>query len=1276
MINIYSISGEILLSVPVLSTAVSHEELMTSDYVQLEWESDSRVVIPAGSYIEHEGERYALLEPYVPVMKNDVVSRYSPQFQSRIVRWQKAFVPVYTYENDGETVKTRELDWTFVGTPSDAMFMVQQALRHETGEEWNFEVADGLPSSITLSAQSATVWSVLSEIAEQCETEWWAKKSANYLYLSKCLHGVSATLEVGRNVKVPSVSQATENAYYTRFYAFGSTRNVTQSDSVIQNSIVKKRLTLDPKTYPMGYKDIKGHYENGVFVSDLLPEEVYPTSLYFDDIYPSSSLKIGGVRKRMRYYLDDNGDRIRKGGTDEDPIYDQYAIWYFQIPNFAFTEELIIENQTLSVAFKSGKLRGREFELTYHSKGMKVADAADVDKDFSVAEGEYEIIMDDSVEGFIIPDEGYLIPEDGDDVVLFNIEMPSEYTDSAMLELEARLDEEIAERLKDNNSYEFNSNPIAFYEDDTNVVLGQAVRFINGGAELDTRVLMIEKHLDFPFEQKIRVGNELIKSSRQQLREEVENVTEDVVRLRELQSASSVARRDQAHELMLQMGRYYALRDSLEMLEGAVEGFTAGITPLTVNTMGILVGGNENLQFKFVRSRQDLTPVLPSPLVYDPVAKQLNANACTLIHMTMGLPKEISSSYPIDEYKMWEMETWHGDILEDATKAYYVYAKVETRSNNGTYELTEKPMQMNTSDFYYLLVGILNAEYSGTRELVTFYGFTEILPGQISTDLIRSADGKTYFDLTNGRIGGNISFVTSEGYTESMADFADYQSGVNQRVQDQIDGVVENWNAKAKPTTSNYPAVDWVEDADKIMHINDTYVDIEEYIDDEQTPDAGKAWRWCQCGEDIESEILAIDMPSGTSEMTYVGQIPVKNYGSIRVYRRGQLVTYIKNFAYDTDMSVDSGPPAKIMVHGYSGAVYITDMGDFLAGNITVYFYVDATLASDNNGNLLALHWHPIADSDAVRALKKVADVEYLKDTFSKGETNISGGVVMTNMVAVKDGASTDIEAFLNGSDFAKDEEHKKLIVAAGIPDGDDNLDVRAKEAATRIYEDGTIDTKMLLAKGGKIGGLFLEGGRLFCKDDFGNTVIEISPDSTILNSLPAYYGRLQRQAILSGASDAQNANSAFRISLAGLSTEEPPTAQTLLLIDGGSQFDGNAIALARGMVAGLRPRCEYVGDGQTYRCSSYDHTLISNAETGYVNRIYLPENPQDGQEIKIWKNNAHTLHIQTSDSRNIVRMKVGSQSSWGIDPAFFGTIDLIYHSVLGVWLMLIHETY
>ena len=66
--------------------------------------------------------------------------------------------------------------------------------------------------------------------------------------------------------------------------------------------------------------------------------------------------------------------------------------------------------------------------------------------------------------------------------------------------------------------------------------------------------------------------------------------------------------------------------------------------------------------------------------------------------------------------------------------------------------------------------------------------------------------------------------------------------------QDQIDGVKETWYGEYTPTLTNQPAVDWNTEALKKRHEGDVFTNIQEYVDDKTTPDAGKSWRWVKTG--------------------------------------------------------------------------------------------------------------------------------------------------------------------------------------------------------------------------------------------------------------------------------------------------------------------------------------------------------------------------------------------------------------------------------------------
>ena len=77
----------------------------------------------------------------------------------------------------------------------------------------------------------------------------------------------------------------------------------------------------------------------------------------------------------------------------------------------------------------------------------------------------------------------------------------------------------------------------------------------------------------------------------------------------------------------------------------------------------------------------------------------------------------------------------------------------------------------------------------------------------------------------------------------------DVESTLNS-FQDQIDGVKETFYGEYSPTLDNYPANEWTTESEKERHIGDVFTNIQAYVDDETTPDAGKSWRWMKNDED------------------------------------------------------------------------------------------------------------------------------------------------------------------------------------------------------------------------------------------------------------------------------------------------------------------------------------------------------------------------------------------------------------------------------------------
>ena len=111
--------------------------------------------------------------------------------------------------------------------------------------------------------------------------------------------------------------------------------------------------------------------------------------------------------------------------------------------------------------------------------------------------------------------------------------------------------------------------------------------------------------------------------------------------------------------------------------------------------------------------------------------------------------------------------------------------------------------------------------------------------------------------------------------------------------------------------------------------------------------------------------------------------------------------------------------------------------------------------------------WVEITDERTLAVLNKVSDLEFIKEAF--GKNVMQGGILISDLVSVQNDDG-EIEAFLNGGNFAKDDTNGKLILAGGIPSlttsGSKYLEKRAKEAKTRIYEDGTLVAENATIKG------------------------------------------------------------------------------------------------------------------------------------------------------------------------------------------------------------------
>lgn len=408
-----------------------------------------------------------------------------------------------------------------------------------------------------------------------------------------------------------------------------------------------------------------------------------------------------------------------------------YDIIDNSIPAELNFNDYIIEGETATISFQKGMLAGddKQFEFKYNH-----------------SERRFELVPQE-IDGVTMPNETFK-PAVGDTYAIFGIMLPDAYICNNTDKTGASWDmfREAARKLYENEDpkFTFTGTLQGLWAKKNWLRVGGRLKV--GGYVLFTdeqfvpdgiaiRITGIKEYLTSPYAPVLEISNSVSgKSVSSQLREIGQN---EVATDNSIRNAVSYTKR-----------RFRDVRETMAMLEDSMlDNFTNSINPLTVQTMMMLVG-DESLQFRFVASKTDLTAVNDG-ITYDNAAKQLHIPHGFIQHMTLGIGT-ISSSHADSEYKVWEMSEYLSPYLDNGEKKYYLYAKVSRTDTTAKSDflLSDRAIKMNdVAGYYHLLVGILNSEYDGERSYVSLYGFSEILPGRITTDKIVSSDGQSFWHL-------------------------------------------------------------------------------------------------------------------------------------------------------------------------------------------------------------------------------------------------------------------------------------------------------------------------------------------------------------------------------------------------------------------------------------------------------------------------------------------------------------------------------------------------
>jgi len=681
-------------------------------------------------------------------------------------------------------------------------------------------------------------------------------------------------------------SSANKEEFCTRLYVFGAERNVParyyNSKAILDAESVDIPNLMIPisewgKT--KGMPDAKKAYLEAdrkvIERYGVIPRTVYFDGTEFGEIYPSIEYATAGdiraakgvlgetenIPNRLFYqdeyridqiYMavnpDDNGIYANPDGSAKG-LTETFVVYIPQI-GFDISKQASLTTEGKAViSVKSGMCAGREFIVK--SCEFHVFEYAPTVETWKLV---LQRARDEST-GMVYPNGTYRIEQE-DKFVILEIAMPELYISISSNRLLSQGKKILADYSRISPVYE---------PDVDSIHLSKGGKLLKEGMFMqmsDPDIIDTEDNVDHVLIDSIAINED--ESELPIYKVTLRDSKRAAKNFGALEEMIDDADRDIKRELDKQRNyterRFKDALETMSMLQGSLEKFTEGVSPVTVQTMMMLLG-DESLQFAFTESRNSLTPV-PLPLTYDPQTKTVASPEATLMHLTLGITDiKPHASRKAADYLSWNIQAFNSKILSDGNKKYYIYAKVGAPDENGAYVgagvffLSESVVGMNDeAGFYQLLVGILNSEQGGTRSLVPLYGFTEILPGQITTDVIRSSDGNTYFDLLQGIIRGRITFIPGtsglenvDGYTErqgeidaaiekaradavktsaeALSSFERTVSSSLSSLQDQIDDSVTTWYEKGVPTLNNAPAASWTTESERNRHIGDLYYD-------------------------------------------------------------------------------------------------------------------------------------------------------------------------------------------------------------------------------------------------------------------------------------------------------------------------------------------------------------------------------------------------------------------------------------------------------------------
>ena len=735
MITLYNGNQEIVL--PVTDDSYSYNAVMGENSLTLYFSSEKYIEIPIGSYCNFGGERYSLKKD------SNFTKQGTRNFEyTLLLETDQADLKLWKIRNPVDN----RIKFSYTATPREHLeLFVANANRRSSG--WSVgECIEG--KEVTFEYNHTYIFDGLNDFANQLGTEWQITNKTVHLRKVEYNKSNPLVLSYGKgNGFKTGVGRETNDVPVEILLVQGTDKNIDFSKYGSKELLLPKSQTLDyeGRTYITSADGLS------IMNANRSMTTAHEDSLDCSEIHPSREGTVGSVIE-----------------VDADKNF--YDFIDNSIPDDLNFEDYLIEGENMTIIFQTGMLAGRgEFEVKYFHEPKTVAGKEKAGKRFEIVPQE--------IDGITMPDGVTFTPKPGNTYAVFGIQLPDAYICDNATKTGASWDmfRQAAKHLyeREDKTFVFTGTLDGIWAKKRwlqiggKIILGGYVlfsdkQFMPEGSLI--RITGVKRYVNKPYMPEIELSNTTTGSS----------ISSDLNKPGQNEVVIDDKYKD---SLKFTKRRFRDAKETMRMLEDALLNFSGAINPIVIQTMQLLVG-DESLQFRFVFSKANPVQVSHN-ITYDEIARVLHVPSGLIQHMTLDI-KILSSSHKTKEYKFWQMEEYNSASLVDEDAKYYLYAKVSKTSETGTFLLSETAIKMEQiSGYYHLLVGILNSEYDGSRSFVELYGFTEILPGKITTERIVSPSGTTYFDLVKEEIGGKIKFASGSSGLENLDEWAEVSKDIS-----------------------------------------------------------------------------------------------------------------------------------------------------------------------------------------------------------------------------------------------------------------------------------------------------------------------------------------------------------------------------------------------------------------------------------------------------------------------------------------------------------------